>query len=253
MLVLLSPAKSLDFQPLKDIPRTQARLKKDAQELVEVMRPKKPNDLKKLMSISDKLADLNVARFQAFKKSHAGNHAKQAMYAFTGDVYVGLDANSFTKSQVDFAQRHLRILSGLYGLLRPLDVIQPYRLEMGTKLKTARGDKLYDFWGDTISNLINKDLKQLGSKLVLNLASQEYLKAVSRNAIKAQIIDVNFKELRDGKLKFISFSAKKARGLLSQYIVKNKVTTMEQVKGFNYEGYAYHADASTDDQLLFTR
>ena len=253
MIILLSPAKSLDFEPLPNIARTQARLKKDTMELVEVMRPKKAADLKRLMHISDKLADLNAARFKAFKKSHAGKHAKQAMFAFTGDVYVGLEAPSFTPKQVSFAQDHLRILSGLYGLLRPLDVIQPYRLEMGTRLKTSRGDKLYDFWGSSITKLINKDLKASKSKWLLNLASQEYFKSVDRSSIIAPIIDVDFREFRDGKLKFISFSAKKARGLLSKYAIKHRVQSPEKLKGFNYEGYAYNAEESTDGLMTFTR
>lgn len=253
MLVLLSPAKSLDFDPLKDTPRTQARMKKDTMELVEVMREKKASDLKQLMSISDKLADLNVARFQAFQKSHSGHHAKQAMYAFTGDVYVGLDATSLSEKEVQFAQDHLRILSGLYGLLRPLDVIQPYRLEMGTHLKTTRGSKLYEFWGDSITNLINKDLKASKSKSVLNLASKEYYSAVDPKQINAKILDVDFREYRDGKLKFISFSAKKARGLMARYVIRNRIKTFEKLKGFDYAGYAYDEAASTPDKWCFTR
>ncbi len=253
MLILLSPAKSLDFEPIQHMSRTQARMKAKAWELAQVMKTKNPQDLKKLMSISDKLADLNTARFKSFTKSHAGDQAKQAIFAFTGDVYVGLDAPSLTKKEVEFAQKHVRILSGLYGLLRPLDVIQPYRLEMGTKLETSQGNSLYEFWGEAITDLVNRDLQDSNEKYVLNLASKEYFRAIKPDQIKANIIDVDFREYRDGKLKFISFSAKKARGLLTRYVIKNRVKSPEKLKGFNYENYSFNSQESKADHFCFSR
>ncbi len=253
MIVLLSPAKSLDYETPVAAPRTQLRLKKDTLELSQVMKSKSPKDLKALMSISDKLADLNAARYEAFSSSYTAKNSKQAMYAFTGDVYVGLDAQSFTPKQVEFAQVHIRILSGLYGLVRPLDVIQPYRLEMGTKLRTDRGKNLYDFWGDTITKSINKDLRASGGTAIVNLASKEYFQSVNTRLLEGELYDIHFREWRGDQLKFISFSAKKARGYLAQYIVKKRIKQVDKIKGFDMEGYAFDPALSEDRTWFFTR
>ncbi|MCB0688276.1 MAG: peroxide stress protein YaaA [Saprospiraceae bacterium] len=253
MIILLSPAKSLDFNPKPDVPRTQPRFKNDTFELADIMKKKSAGDLKKLMSISDKLADLNTSRFEAFKESHTKENSKQAMFAFTGDVYVGLDANSFDEKDIEFAQEHVRMLSGFYGLLRPLDVMQPYRLEMGTKLKTKRGKNLYEFWGDRIAKKIQEDLKSSENNALINLASQEYFKAVDLDVIDDDLYNIQFLEMRDDAYKFISFNAKKARGLMTKYIVKNKITTPEKIKGFNLDGYMYNPELSKDKDWVFTR
>lgn len=253
MIILLSPAKSLNYDPLPDLERTQPRFKKDTLELAEIMKGKSTSDLRKLMHISEKLADLNYERFQNFSKSYTQKNAKQAMFAFTGDVYQGLEAGTFTEKQIEYAQDHVRMLSGLYGILRPLDVMQPYRLEMGTKLKTPRGSNLYEFWGDRIAKTINKDLKATGSEVLINLASNEYYKAVDMNALNANIYDIDFRELRGDEFKFISFSAKKARGFMTQYIVKKKLKDPEKIKGFDLEGYMYNEELSSDRKWTFTR
>lgn len=252
MITLLSPAKSLNYDKV-DAPRTQPRFKDDTMELVSIMKKKKAGDLRKLMSISEKLADLNVQRFQDFEKSHNVKNSKQAMFAFTGDVYQGLEADTFSEEEIQFAQDHVRMLSGLYGLLRPLDVMQPYRLEMGTKLKTQKGKNLYEFWGSSIASMITKDLKKVKSKVIINLASQEYFKAVDTDALDADIYDIHFREYRGDELKFISFNAKKARGFMTQYIVKKRVSQPEDLKAFDLEGYTFAPDLSTEKSLFFIR
>ncbi|NND08136.1 MAG: peroxide stress protein YaaA [Saprospiraceae bacterium] len=253
MIILLSPAKSLNFDPRADVPRTQPRLKKDVLELADVMKTKRAKDLRALMKISQKLADLNEGRFKNFSASHTKDNSKQAMFAFTGDVYQGLEADTFTEKQIDYAQEHVRMLSGLYGLLRPLDIMQPYRLEMGTKLKTGRGENLYEFWGSKIAKLINKDLKATGSRAVINLASNEYFKSVDQGVLDADVYDIDFRELRDGKFKFISFSAKKARGYMTQYIVKKKLKDPQKIKAFDMEGYMFNESLSEERRWVFTR
>ncbi len=253
MIILLSPAKSLDFTPNTNVARTQPRFKKETSELAAIMKKKSAADLKKLMSISDKLADLNTARFKAFREEHNKENSKQALFAFTGDVYVGLDAGSFDEKDIAFAQEHLRMLSGFYGLLRPLDVMQPYRLEMGTKLKTPRGKDLYEYWGDSIARKINADLKATGSRALINLASQEYFKAVDLDAVDGDLYNFQFLELRYDDYKFISFNAKKARGSMARYIIKNKITNPEKIKGFDLEGYLYNPDLSSGNDWVFTR
>ncbi|MDH3651869.1 MAG: peroxide stress protein YaaA [Saprospiraceae bacterium] len=253
MIILLSPAKSLNFEPDGKAIRSQPRFKNDTWDLANQMRTKKPKDLQALMSISQKLADLNVARYQAFSKSHTLDNSKQAVFAFTGDVYQGLQASSFSEKELAYAQDHVRILSGLYGVLRPLDVIQPYRLEMGTKLKTERGKDLYDFWGNSITSTLNKDLKNSRYKAIINLASQEYFKAVRLNELKADLYDIQFKEWRNNAYKFVSFNAKKARGFMTQFIVKKKILNPEKIKGFNLEGYAFNEELSSDREWTFTR
>ena len=253
MIVLLSPAKSLNFADECTYPRSQARFKEQTGELATIMRQKNRNDLRQLMSISEKLADLNVGRYQAFTPAHTKRNAKQALFAFRGDVYQGLDADTLNAKDIQFAQIHVRILSGLYGLLRPLDVIQPYRLEMGTKLVTQKGKNLYEFWDDRITKLLNRDLKASGTKHIINLASQEYFNAIQTSNLKGDIYNIHFKEYRGDELKFISFNAKKARGFMTRYIVENKITDPEAIKGFDLESYMYSPDLSQGKEWVFTR
>jgi cytoplasmic iron level regulating protein YaaA (DUF328/UPF0246 family) len=253
MIILLSPAKSLDHTPLADVARTQPRFKKQTSALATIMKRQTEKDLKDLMHISDKLASLNAVRFKAFTNAHTEKNAKQAIFAFTGDVYQGLDTTSFSEKEIAFAQTHVRILSGFYGLLRPLDVIQPYRLEMGTRLKNKEGENLYSFWGDLITKKINEDLKLSGGNAIINLASQEYFKVVNTGVLKGTLYNIQFLEDRDGEFKFVSFNAKKARGFMTKYIVKNNIVTPEEIKGFDLEGYHYNADLSSTFDWVFTR
>ena len=253
MLVVLSPAKTLDYSPQSVQATKNPKFKKDAAELIEVLKTKTPKDLMKLMSIKDKLAELNYGRYQNFKKSYTEKNSKAALLAFKGDVYIGMDASTLSSKEILYAQDHVRILSGLYGILSPLDKMQPYRLEMGTSLKTERGSNLYHFWGDKVTKEINKQLKLHENKVLINLASKEYFHVVQRDNIKGKVLDINFKEIRDGKLKFISFSAKKARGLMARYIVKNKVSDIESLKGFNYENYYFDESLSNENEFIFVR
>lgn len=205
------------------------------------------------MHISDKLTEVNYNRYQNFSSRYTGSNSKAAIYAFRGDVYVGLEAETLTKSDIDFAESHLRILSGLYGLLKPMDKMQAYRLEMGTNLKNPKGKNLYDFWNGTLTSEINKTLKKNSNDLIVNLASKEYFSALDRKQLKGEIIDVGIKEYKEGKLKFISFNAKKARGLIARYIIKNRITTKRGLMGFDYDGYTYQEDLSSDNEFMFVR
>lgn len=205
------------------------------------------------MHISDKLTEVNYNRYQNFSSRYTGSNSKAAIYAFKGDVYVGLEAETLTKSDIDFAESHLRILSGLYGLLKPMDKMQAYRLEMGTNLKNPKGKNLYDFWNGTLTSEINKTLKKNSNDLIVNLASKEYFSALDRKQLKGEIIDVGIKEYKEGKLKFISFNAKKARGLIARYIIKNRITTKRGLMGFDYDGYTYQEDLSSDNEFMFVR
>lgn len=254
MIAILSPAKSLDFEKQFNIRDTKTRFKEETNHLIEVLKSKSEEEVQELMSISDKLAQLNVERYDNFKK-RTPKYAKQAILAFQGDVYQGLAAESFSHEEHDYAQQHLRILSGLYGLLRPLDLIQPYRLEMGTKLETDKGNNLYDFWGDKITKELKKDLKSQGDNILINLASNEYFKSVNKKDLKKdfQIIDIEFKDFKNGKYKIISFFAKKARGLMSRYIVKNQIKKVEDLKGFDLDGYSFDESESTKNKLAFKR
>ena len=253
MIAIVSPAKTLDFDIHIDQERSKARFFTDSKVILETLKDKSEDDLQEMMSISDKLASLNVERFQAFSSRHTEKNSKQAMYAFQGDVYQGLDADSLTEKDVEFAQSHFRILSGLYGLLRPLDAIQPYRLEMGTSLRVNGSKNLYEFWGDKIAKKLRRDLKDQGDNTLINLASQEYFKAVDLKALKANVIDVDFKDFKNGEYKIISFFAKKARGLMSRYIIKNQITDIEDLKGFNYDDYYFDEKNSSDQLLAFKR
>lgn len=253
MIAIVSPAKTLDFDTEHDHQRTLPRFQREALQLIEVLKYKSEPQVKDLMSISDQLAQINVERYQHFTKKKDPLHARHAVFAFQGDVYQGLEAETFTKEELAYSQSHFRILSGLYGLIRPLDLIQPYRLEMGTKLKVQEDDNLYEFWGDKIAKQLNRDLKQQGDKLLINLASVEYFKSVDRKVLKANVIDVDFKDFSNGEYKVISFYAKKARGMMSRFIIKNQPTSVDELKAFDYDGYYFDEQNSTDELLAFKR
>ena len=254
MLMEISPAKTLDYDTPPVIDKsTQPRFVEHSVELIEVLREKSPQDIAKLMSLSDKLASLNVARYGSWERESTPQNAKQALLAFKGDVYTGLNAEDFSTDDFAFAQQHLRMLSGLYGLLRPLDLMQPYRLEMGTKLVNPRGKDLYTFWGERISQWLNEDLEAQGDQVLLNLASQEYFGAVKPKALNARVIDTVFKDQKNGQYKIISFYAKKARGLMARYVIKERLQDPEGLKDFNLDGYRFDAVSSSENQLVFLR
>ena len=254
MLLLISPAKDLDFQPLaKPLPVTQPDMLAQSQQLAEICKTLTPADLSLLMHISDKLAGLNAARFAQWQLPFTEDNAKAALFAFNGDVYQGLDAASLTADDIAFAQQHLRILSGLYGVLRPLDLMQPYRLEMGTKLANPHGKDLYAFWQNSITEQLNQQLSALQTEVVVNLASQEYFKAVKPKLLQGRLISPVFKDFKNGQYKIISFFAKKARGLMARYIIEKRLTTAEQLKGFDLAGYQYSAEQSSADEPVFLR
>ncbi len=254
MLMLLSPAKSLDFEtpPVTDR-HTLPQFVSESAALIEVLKPFTPAQIATLMDLSDALSQLNVARYAAWSPKFTGRNSKQAVLAFNGDVYEGLDANTLSPDQLDWAQSHLAILSGLYGILRPLDWMQPYRLEMGTRLANPRGKDLYAWWGDTLAEHLNGVLAKQGDDLIINLASQEYFKAVKRKALKARVVDCVFEDHKAGVYKVISFHAKRARGLMARHLIVNRITTVDGVRGFDAEGYGYVADASGPDRLVFRR
>ncbi|QLC73980.1 peroxide stress protein YaaA [Pseudomonas sp. LPB0260] len=254
MLMVISPAKTLDYETPPATPRyTQPEHLDHAQDLIAQLRDLSPAQIAELMHLSDKLAGLNAARFGSWTPSFTPENAKQALLAFKGDVYTGLDAESFNEEDFDFAQRHLRMLSGLYGVLRPLDLMQPYRLEMGTKLANPRGKDLYAFWGERISGWLNEALAAQGDQVLLNLASTEYFGAVKRKVLDARIIDTEFKDLKNGQYKIISFYAKKARGLMARYVIKERLSDPEGLKDFNCQGYRFAAEQSKADKLVFLR
>lgn len=250
MIVLLSPAKTLDFTESAYPFHSKPRLIKDSKLLVEDLRKKSSKDLQDLMKVSVKIADLNVDRFNSFKTPFNKKNAKPSILAFKGDVYTGFQAEEMDNEDMEFAQEHIRILSGLYGLLRPMDLMQAYRLEMGTKLKNEKGRNLYEFWGDKITQLINKDAK---GAAIINLASNEYFKSVKTDQLKSDLYHVNFKEKRNDVYKIISFNAKKARGMMSRYIVKNKITHPEDLKSFSEDGYFFNPDLSSEKNWIFTK
>lgn len=253
MLLVLSPAKTLDFETPCDKEASYPKFQKEALELIGVLKEKSPEEIQELMDLSENLAELNVDRYRNFAKSKNTKRAKQAVYAFQGDVYQGLEAEELSNEDILYAQDHLRILSGIYGLLRPLDLIQPYRLEMGTRLAFDDHKTLYNYWADKIVSQVNRDLKKQGDQVLINLASQEYFKAIDRPALKAKVVDVDFLDFKNGKYKVISFWAKKARGLMAQYIIKHRVESVEGLQGFDSEGYLFSAEDSTDDKLVFKR
>ncbi len=254
MLAVISPAKKLDFEtPAKQFSAQQCELLAEAEVLMQRCKELTPSDIASLMKLSDKLAGLNAARFGEWQTPFDLDNAKQAIFAFKGDVYVGLDAETLSNDDLHYAQSHLRILSGLYGLLRPLDLMQAYRLEMGTKLDNSRGKNLYEFWGGLITDTLNKTMSDNKIEILVNLASTEYFKAIKAKNIHAQIITPVFKDYKNGQYKIISFYAKKARGLMVRYMIDKRVSTPEQLTAFDYSGYQYDESASSSTSMVFTR
>lgn len=253
MIVLISPAKTLDFEPTALKVHSQPRLLEHSEKLVKVLKKKSARSLKKLMSVSDAIAELNVQRFQEYETPFTLDNAKQAALAFKGDVYTGLQADTFSGEEMEFAQQHLRILSGLYGLLKPLDLMQAYRLEMGTRLTNGRKKNLYEFWDKKITALINEDLGISGTDIILNLASKEYFHSVKPELLNGKLYHVHFKEDRNGVLKVISFNAKKARGGMARQIIQNKIQGIEALKSLDVDGYLYNEELSDKTNLLFTK
>ena len=259
VLILLSPAKTLNFEtPAKSDRFSEPIFLSDSKRLVEQLRQLSVREISSLMKISDKLSELNASRYQTWQPNFDTTNAKQALLAFQGDVYQGMNVDSFEREDFDFAQDHLRILSGLYGVLRPLDLIQPYRLEMGTKLAHAKLQELsvntlYEFWGDKLTEAINQQVEKLNSKIIVNLASNEYFKAVNAKLLEGEIITPVFKDWKNGKYKIISFYAKKARGMMTSYIIKNQIQDPEELKNFAEAGYSFNTELSDRNNLVFTR
>jgi uncharacterized protein len=254
MLAIVSPAKKLKFETRDPaIASSDPDFSKETNQLISVARKLTRADLRQMMKISDNLADLNYQRFQSFSKTPSENETKQAVMAFAGDTYTGLDANTLDKKDMSFAQDHLRILSGLYGLLKPLDEIQPYRLEMGRKLKTKKGETLYAFWGDTIANAIDQQLEGHKHPVVINLASNEYFKAAETKALQARVINMIFKEKKDDQYKIIGLFAKRARGAMARYMIKNRIEDPQKLKKFAEDGYKHQPSMSEGDNWVFTR
>ena len=252
MLLVLSPAKTLDLEPVPGAPATRPQFAKETAELARVTRKLTRVDLMELMSISPKLADLNVERFRAFD-AKCEDGGIQAAFMFAGDVYDGLRARELDLPALDFAQKHVRILSGLYGLLRPLDCIQAYRLEMGVSLPTKRGSNLYDFWGDRIAKTLNKEATEHDDRTLLNLASHEYFGAVDRRALKLPVLTCSFKDEKDGAARILAFFAKKARGAMARYVVDQRIDAAEGLKDFRGMGYRYSKSLSSPGEQVFTR
>ncbi len=254
MLAIISPAKTLDYKtPTPDLAKTQPQLTAYSQQLIDICKKLSPQDVASLMKISDKLATLNVVRFGEWQLEHNDDNAKQALFAFKGDVYTGLDALSLNEIEINFAQSHLVMLSGLYGLLKPLDLMQPYRLEMGTKLANPKGKNLYDFWGNIITKEVQKRLDEQGDNILVNLASDEYFNSVKTKELNATIIKPIFLDEKNGKFKTISFYAKKARGMMVRFILKNQLSDVEKLKDFNLGGYWFDEENSTATDWVFKR
>lgn len=254
MLIVVSPAKTLDYEtPSKTKVFTTPDYLDESQELIHRLRRMSSLDIAELMKVSKKIADLNFDRYEAWNRKFTEKNAKQAVLAFKGDVYTGLDAESFNARDFKFAQQHLRMLSGLYGLLRPLDLMQPYRLEMGTSLDTDRGKNLYEFWRATITEGLNKQLRKIKSETLINLASNEYFKSVRAKELNAEIITPAFREYKGGDYKMIGIYAKKARGMLSRYIIRNQLSNPKDIKAFNEDGYKLNKDLSTGNTWVFSR
>jgi cytoplasmic iron level regulating protein YaaA (DUF328/UPF0246 family) len=254
MLFLLSPAKSLDYDtPLGDIPHTEPQFTQQSSELMAILKKKSSAEIAELMDLSEALSDLNVARYKAWSSKFTAKNSRQAMLAFNGDVYEGLDARSLKLKDLAWAQDHIAILSGLYGVLRPLDWMQPYRLEMGTTLANANGSNLYKFWGRTIADHLQAQVATHPQPIIVNLASQEYFKAVDRKALKARVIECVFEERKGPGYKVISFMAKRARGLMARYAITQRVKTPAALQKFHLEGYAFAPAVSEPDRLVFRR
>ena len=255
MIHLLSPAKSLDFDSeISTSTYSEPHFMKEASTLVNKLKKSSKTQVRELMSISEALAELNTKRYQTWSGlTEPTEKSRQALLAFTGDVYQGLDAKSLTEQQLNFAQEHLLILSGMYGALRPLDIMEPYRLEMGTSLKVGSADNLYQFWKDKPTDLINQRLKEQDSDVVVNLASNEYFKVINKKKLNATLINPEFKDAKNGKYKIISFYAKKARGYMSRYIIENQIENPRDLEGFDTAGYRFNKDLSKSGNPVFTR
>ena len=255
MIIVISPSKTLDFKTSPVTTFTQPRQLQQSQELIDTVKQLKPEDLSELMKISGKLSQLNWQRYQDFHQPFELNNAKQAILAFKGDVYNGIDTANYEPEDFAFAQQHLRILSGLYGALKPLDLIQPYRLEMGTRLKNKRGKDLYGFWNTQVTDLLNLDFDNNADAepLLINLASNEYFKVIKPEVLKAKILTLSFKENKGGAYKIIGIHAKRARGLMTDFIIRNKITIPEQIKKFNIENYVFNASLSSEQESVFSR
>ena len=254
MIVLLSPAKTLDYTKEFDVEPSAPAFLSDSAKLIKELKTKEPKDIASLMGLSDKLATLNFDRYQSWSAAkNMSADSKPALFVFQGDVYQGLQADTFDKKDISFAQKHLRILSGLYGELRPLDVIKPYRLEMGTKLKNTKGKNLYEFWGNKVQENILKELKSNKSSLIVNLASKEYFSVLGKMPHDVNVVSPVFKDFKNGQYKLISFYAKKARGYMSNWIIKNRITDSNDLKLFNAEGYKFSKSESTETEPVFLR
>lgn len=254
LMTVISPAKTLDFvTPAPTSASTQCRFESQSADLVDQLRTHTAGDLQALMSLSEKLAQLNVERFSQWRLPMPEGRSKQALFAFKGDVYTGLQAETLSKSQVKKAQQVVRILSGLYGVLRPLDRILPYRLEMGARLQTERGSNLYQWWGDELTQTLNQDLRDNGAKVLINLASHEYFKAIQPRHLSVPVVVPEFRDWKNGQYKMISFFAKKARGMMVRYILDNDLRKVEDLKSFDIAGYRYDAERSTENRWQFLR
>jgi len=254
MLSVLSPAKKLDLEPM-DYPgvASEPSLGKHTAILARAAKKLSVSELQNLMKLSDNLAELNSERFKAFRLNGRSNSSKPAMLTFNGNVYEGLDAGSLSAEDIDFAQDHVRILSGLYGVLKPMDKIQPYRLEMGRKLATERGSNLYQFWGSTIAETLMQDMAGHKDQTIVNLASNEYFKAVDKKALNVPVIETKFLNVKDGQARNLMFFGKKGRGLMARWIVQNRIDMADDLRGFNVEGYKYSKSQSTPELMIFTR
>ncbi|MBK1888320.1 peroxide stress protein YaaA [Marinobacter sp. DY40_1A1] len=253
MLMVISPAKTLDYEsPLATETYTQPDFLDDACELIDQLKELEPHQISNLMSVSDKLGQLNAERFQSWQVPFSPKNARQAVLAFKGDVYTRLDAQSFSEQDFNFAQKHLRMLSGLYGILKPLDLMQPYRLEMGTKFENKRGKDLYAFWGDSLTREMNRLLKS-DDEVLVNLASNEYFKSLKKKDLEGRLITPQFKDWKNGQYKMISFYAKKARGLMCRYAILNRITDANDLKGFDLDGYYFSEDQSDKNNWVFLR
>jgi len=253
MLFVLSPAKSLDYDTPTDIESTKPLFIPQATELISILKTKRSEEIAALMDLSTSLADLNVDRYAKWSTRSTAKNSKPAVLAFDGDVYDGLQAKTLGADDLQWAQQHIAILSGLYGVLRPLDKLQPYRLEMGTALATPRGRNLYDFWGTTIANYLNRRLKADASPVLVNLASQEYFRSVDLRTLKARVVECVFEDWKDGDYKIISFFAKKARGAMARYAILNRIATPQGLQGFDLDGYGFAPEVSVPDRLVFRR
>ena len=252
MKILLSPAKSLDFKSELPTSKTSSIcFEKEAQYLNSILKSKNPKELSDLMNISSKIADLNYERNHSWSLPFTMSNSRQAVYAFSGDVYRGLDAYSIDSGKIDFLQNNVRIISGLYGIIKPLDLIQPYRLEMGTKLAFDSNKNLYDYWRKKITEQLNLELDD--KEPILNLASNEYFKVIDTKVIKSDVYSANFKQFKNGEFKTIAIFSKKARGMMTRFIVENNITNISDIKSFDYDGYMFHKEISTEKDLIFTR